>query len=169
MGEEGDAPSTEGGVEGSVKRLARAAFSIDGAVQRLAELIEAFKNNLTLRSASMHRVAITVGGAMFWFIAVLLIIVGVGVGLDISERSAQRRQWDANTATLQREWQRDTAKIAESNERLYLEYQKAEREARVKEQQLMDLSALQLRDGVRQPGDTTNGPAGNLNYHKRSK
>lgn len=43
------------------------------------------------------------------------------------------------------------------------------RESRVLQQQVMDQSALLLREGIRQPGDETNGPSGNTDYHKRSK
>jgi hypothetical protein len=175
--EEGDSPSTRGGIEDTVKTLRLTTFTLSGVAEQFKKVADDFRNNLNLRSASMHRVAITVGGGMFWLMAGLLIVVGILVGLDRAERSAQRRQWDSDTATLQRqwiqgtetlqrEWIRDTRQIQESNAQLYLEYQKAEREARVKEQQIMDQSALLLREGHRKPSDATNGPAGNLNYNR---
>ncbi len=43
------------------------------------------------------------------------------------------------------------------------------RESRVLQQQVMDQSALLLREGIRQPGDLTNGPSGNLNYPRKEK
>lgn len=46
---------------------------------------------------------------------------------------------------------------------------KYERESRVLQQQVMDQSALLLREGIRQPDDQTNGPSGNLNYHRKGK
>jgi hypothetical protein len=46
---------------------------------------------------------------------------------------------------------------------------RSERESRVLQQQIMDQSALLLREGIRQPDDFTNGPAGNLNYKRKDK
>jgi hypothetical protein len=106
--EEGDFPTTDDNVESTTNQLTRTAFSLSGAVERLADLIGQFRNNLNLRSASMHRVAITVGGAMFWVIVGLTLIVGVILGLDLSERSSQARQWSENTESLQRHWQVNT-------------------------------------------------------------
>lgn len=47
------------------------------------------------------------------------------------------------------------------------EMQRNERESRILQQQVMDQSALMLREGIAQPGDQTNGPAGNTSYRKR--
>lgn len=55
------------------------------------------------------------------------------------------------------------------NQRLREEILRSERESRVLQQQVMDQSALLLREGIRQPGDETNGPAGNLSYKRREK
>lgn len=55
------------------------------------------------------------------------------------------------------------------NRQIRDELTKAERESRVLQQQVMDQSALLLREGIRQPGDLTNGPAGNLDYHRKEK
>jgi hypothetical protein len=46
------------------------------------------------------------------------------------------------------------------------ESEKSARESRLLQQQYMDISALLLREGLRQPGDYNNGPAGNLSYKK---
>jgi len=53
--------------------------------------------------------------------------------------------------------------------RLREEVLKFERESRVLQQQVMDQSALLLREGLRQPDDLINGPAGNLNYRRKEK
>ncbi len=174
MVEEGDFPTTDDNAD------VRTAFTLSGLVEKLADLIETFRANLNLRSAAMHRVAITVGGGMFWAIVGLTLIVGVVLGLDWSERAAQARQWNENVATLQRdwqvntdtlqrEWQRDLQRAHLDNIRLLEEYQKAERESRVQQQQTMDLAALLLREGHRQAGDATNGPSGNIDYHRHRK
>jgi hypothetical protein len=49
------------------------------------------------------------------------------------------------------------------------EAQKSSREARLLEQQVMDQNALLLREGLRQPSDFSNGPAGNLQYRRKEK
>lgn len=46
---------------------------------------------------------------------------------------------------------------------------KAERETRLLEQQVMDQNALLVREGLRQPTDHTNGPAGNVQYQRKGK
>ncbi len=55
------------------------------------------------------------------------------------------------------------------NGKLRDEVLKSERESRVLQQQVMDQSALLLREGIRQPGDLNNGPAGNLGYQRKEK
>lgn len=55
------------------------------------------------------------------------------------------------------------------NNKIRDELLRSERESRVLQQQVMDQSALLLREGIRQPGDLTNGPAGNLSYHRKEK
>jgi hypothetical protein len=47
------------------------------------------------------------------------------------------------------------------------EAQNSARESRLLQQQVMDQSALLLREGIRQPGDANNGPAGNLDYKRK--
>jgi len=49
------------------------------------------------------------------------------------------------------------------------EAQKAGRETRVFQQLLMDHDALLIREGLKQPGDESKGPAANLDYKPRSK
>ena len=46
---------------------------------------------------------------------------------------------------------------------------KYERESRVLQQQVMDQTAVMVREGIVQPGDETNGPSGNLDYHRKRK
>ena len=53
------------------------------------------------------------------------------------------------------------------NTKIREELLRSERESRVLQQQVMDQSALLLREGIRQPGDLTNGPSGNLDYQPR--
>jgi len=53
------------------------------------------------------------------------------------------------------------------NTKIREELLRSERESRVLQQQVMDQSALLLREGLRQPDDLNNGPAGNLNYHRK--
>jgi len=53
------------------------------------------------------------------------------------------------------------------NNKIRDELLRSERESRVLQQQVMDQSALLLREGIRQPGDLTNGPAGNLDYKRK--
>jgi len=53
------------------------------------------------------------------------------------------------------------------NRQIRDELLRSERESRVLQQQVMDQSALLLREGIRQPGDLTNGPSGNLDYQRR--
>lgn len=55
------------------------------------------------------------------------------------------------------------------NRQIREELLRSERESRVLQQQIMDQSALLLREGIRQPDDFTNGPSGNLNYHRKEK
>lgn len=55
------------------------------------------------------------------------------------------------------------------NRQIRDELLRSERESRVLQQQVMDQSALLLREGIRQPDDFTNGPSGNLNYHRKEK
>lgn len=40
-----------------------------------------------------------------------------------------------------------------------------ERESRLMQQQLMDTEALMVREGLRRPGDLSNGPAANFKEH----
>jgi hypothetical protein len=54
------------------------------------------------------------------------------------------------------------------NTKIRDELLRSERESRVLQQQVMDQSALLLREGIRQPGDLTNGPSGNLDYKPRN-
>ena len=53
------------------------------------------------------------------------------------------------------------------NTKIREELLRSERESRVLQQQVMDQSALLLREGIRQPGDLTNGPSGNMDYQRR--
>lgn len=47
--------------------------------------------------------------------------------------------------------------------------QKSGRETRVLQQLIMDHDALLIREGLKQPGDESKGPAANLDYKPRSK
>lgn len=49
------------------------------------------------------------------------------------------------------------------------EAEKSGRETRVLQQLLMDHDALLIREGLKQPGDESKGPAANLDYKPRSK
>jgi hypothetical protein len=42
-------------------------------------------------------------------------------------------------------------------------------ETRLLEQQVMDQNALLVREGLREPTDHTNGPAGNVQYQRKEK
>lgn len=46
---------------------------------------------------------------------------------------------------------------------------RAARETKQLQIQVMDQNALLIREGLKQPGDTTYGPAGNLEYKPREK
>jgi hypothetical protein len=154
MSEEGDSPGTAGGVEETTAKLARTAFSIDGVAHRLADLIEAFRGYMEKRSASMHRVAISIGGSMFLVIVALLLVIGacgVVIGMDIADRSAQ-----------QREWARDTAQLTEKMDDLRRQY-------RMTELKLDDWSVVGHRAGLALPGDYTRGPQGNLDSESFTK
>jgi hypothetical protein len=49
------------------------------------------------------------------------------------------------------------------------ESQRSARETRVLQQLSMDHDALLIREGLKQPGDESKGPAANLDYKPRSK
>jgi hypothetical protein len=46
---------------------------------------------------------------------------------------------------------------------------RSEREFRLVQLQLMDQNAILIREGLKQPADATNGPAGNYQYKPREK
>lgn len=48
-----------------------------------------------------------------------------------------------------------------------IEWREASTEVRLLEQQVMDQNALLVREGLRQPSDHTNGPAGNIQYERK--
>jgi hypothetical protein len=156
--EECDAPSTGGGVEETTARLARTAFSIDGVSHRLADLIETFRGYMEKRSASMHRVAISIGGSMFLVIVALVLVIGacgVVIGLDIAERADQARQWAANTAGIEREWQRDTKAMNDHADDLARKY-------RMAELKYDELNLTVRRAGIGRTDDDQTGVGGNL-------
>lgn len=58
---------------------------------------------------------------------------------------------------------------SESKQDLQREVDRLVREARQVQIQVMDQNALLIREGLKQPTDTTYGPAGNLEYKPKGK
>lgn len=167
MVEEGDFPTTDDRIKDPDGQRVRDKFALSGLVEHLADLIGQFRNNLNLRSSAMHRVGITIGGAMFWVIAGLLLVVGILIGVDVAERADQRRQWDMTTATMQREWIRDTKVMNDHMDDLSRKY-------RMAELKYDELNLSLRRDGIAVPGDYRQGVSGNLDTdafgkHRRHK
>jgi hypothetical protein len=48
-----------------------------------------------------------------------------------------------------------------------MEWRDSKIEVRLLQQQVMDQNAILVREGLRQPSDHSNGPAGNLQYERR--
>lgn len=48
-----------------------------------------------------------------------------------------------------------------------IEWRESATETRLLEQQIMDMNALMVREGLRQPSDHSNGPAGNIQYERK--
>lgn len=58
---------------------------------------------------------------------------------------------------------------SETKQDLQREVDRLVREARQVQIQVMDQNALLIREGLKQPTDTTYGPAGNLEYKPKPK
>lgn len=56
--EEGDIPSTAGGIDDTAAQLVRTAWTFDKLAAHFTNFFETFRGYMEKRSASMHRVAI---------------------------------------------------------------------------------------------------------------
>lgn len=102
-----------------------------------------------------------------------------GAKVEISERTLSVIAFALSVAAVTsvlwiaygqtREIDRSREEQVRETNRLREEVIKYERESRVLQQQVMDHSALLMREGLSQPTDETNGPAGNLEYRRRRK
>ena len=91
-------------------------------------------------------------------IAVLMVALGgcgVIMGIDISERDAQNREWTRQSMMMQREWDRNSSDLKERMLELQRQY-------RMTELKLDDWTVVAHRSGLVLPGDYTRGPQGNL-------
>jgi hypothetical protein len=96
-----------------------------------------------------------------WFfptiIALMVILMSCAVvmGIDISDRQAQQREFDRRAQQSQREADRNAAELTE-------QMKAVKTQAWLLERRLMDREALDILHGVKQPGDDANGATGNL-------
>jgi Tfp pilus assembly protein PilN len=106
-------------------------------------------------------------------LALVIGACGVIMGLDISSRQADRREFDRRAAQSQREEDRRAEQLqrevderaAETNGRL----QDLQRQYRMTELKLDDWTVVAHRSGLVLPGDYTRGPQGNLDSESFTK
>jgi uncharacterized protein HemX len=119
--------------------------------------------------ANVNNVRIDLGGMTLLVVLLLTIIIGAGgvvMGIDISDRHAQQREFDRRAQQSQRE---DDERIAQTRREedarsamLAEKLQDLQRQYRMTELKLDDWSVVAHRSGLVLPGDYTRGPQGNL-------
>lgn len=119
-------------------------------------------------SANHIPISINLGGVTLIVVVFLVAIIGttgVVMGIDISDRQAQQREFDNHQRTADR--------LADDREhRLEEAFLKLDRQYRMTELKLDDWSVVAHRAGLKLPGDYTRGPQGNLDsdsFHLQEK
>jgi hypothetical protein len=110
------------------------------------------------KGANVNVTKIEFGKEATIIIAVLMVALGgcgVIMGIDISERDAQNREWTRQSMMMQREWDRNSSDLKERMLELQRQY-------RMTELKLDDWTVVAHRSGLVLPGDYTRGPQGNL-------
>lgn len=108
--------------------------------------------------ANVNNVRVDVGTPTLAVIMVLVALIGacgVVMGIDISDRQAQQREFDRRAGQAQREADARAAQLTEAMTRL-------DRQYRMTELKLDDWTVVAHRSGLVLPGDYTRGPQGNL-------
>lgn len=109
-------------------------------------------------SAHVNVVRVDLSGAAVAVIVGLVLVIGACsavIGLDISERGSQQRDWARRTADLERAWRQDVQSLDDS-------YARLDRQYRMTELKLDDWTVVAHRAGIALPSDYTRGPQGNL-------
>lgn len=108
--------------------------------------------------ANVNNVRIDLGGTTLLVVVLLVAIIGstgVVMGVDISDRHAQDREFDRRAQQAQREADNRAAALTETMTKL-------DRQYRMTELKLDDWTVVAHRAGLVLPGDYTRGPQGNL-------
>ncbi len=108
-------------------------------------------------SATGNNIRIDLGAPTLAVVMVLVAIIGacgVVMGIDISDRHAQEREFDRRAQQAQREEDNRAAVLAET-------MQKLDRQYRMTELKLDDWTVVAHRAGLHLQSDYTRGPQGN--------
>ena len=115
--------------------------------------------------ANVNNVRIDLGGTTLLVVVLLVGIIGacgVVMGIDISDRQSQQREFDRRATQAQREADSRAAQLTEAMTRL-------DRQYRMTELKLDDWTVVAHRAGLVLPGDYTRGPQGNLDTESFDK